>query len=119
MQREFTPTPSLMGKGISNIKAHIFAVARAGDLETQILLDECAFYMGTALANLVNLINPDMIVLGGLFASGADLMLPKIEETMRRRAFAGLGHSVKLHVTSFGRKPGIIGVAALALDTFL
>ena len=96
----------------------VFAAARAGDRETLAMLDECASYMGTALANLVNLINPDMIILGGLFATGADLMLQRIEETMRRRAFAGLGDAVALRITSYGRKVGVIGAAALALDAF-
>ena len=96
----------------------VFAAARGGDRETLAMLDERAFYMGTALANLVNLINPDMIILGGLFATGADLMLPRIEETMRRRAFAGLGDAVTLRVTSFGRRVGAVGAAALALDAF-
>ena len=96
----------------------VFAAARGGDRETLVMLDERAFYMGTALANLVNLVNPDMIILGGLFATGADLMLPRIEETMRRRAFAGLGDAVTLRVTSFGRRVGAVGAAALALDAF-
>jgi predicted NBD/HSP70 family sugar kinase len=96
----------------------VFAAARGGDRETLAMLDERAFYMGTALANIVNLINPDMIILGGLFAAGADLMLPRIEETMRRRAFAGLGDAVTLRVTSFGRRVGAVGAAALALDAF-
>ena len=96
----------------------VFAAARGGDRETLAMLDERAFYMGTALANIVNLINPDMIILGGLFAAGADLMLPHIEETMRRRAFAGLGGAVTLRVTSFGRRVGAVGAAALALDAF-
>ena len=96
----------------------VFAAARGGDRETLAMLDERAFYMGTALANLVNLVNPDMIILGGLFAAGADLMLPRIEETMRRRAFAGLGDAVALCVTSFGRRVGAVGAAALALDAF-
>ncbi len=96
----------------------IFAAARAGDRAALSLLDERAFYIGTALANIVNLVNPDMIILGGLFAAGADLMLERIGETMRRRAFAGLGDRVALRVTGYGRKVGVIGAAALALDTF-
>lgn len=96
----------------------VFAAARAGDRDALALLDDCAHYMGTALANLVNLVNPDMIILGGLFAAGADLMLTAIEDTMRRRAFAGLGDAVTLRVTSFGRRVGAIGAAALALDRF-
>ena len=96
----------------------IFAAARAGYRDTVAMLDERAFYIGTALANVVNLINPEMIILGGLFAAGADLMLSRIEETMRRRSFAGLGDAVLLRVTTFGRAVGVIGAAALALDAF-
>ncbi len=96
----------------------VFEAARGGDRDAVLLLDERAFYLGTTLANLVNLVNPDMIILGGLFAAGADLMLPRIEETMRGRAFAGLGERVTLGVTTFGGKVGVIGAAALALDAF-
>jgi glucokinase len=96
----------------------VFDAARGGDRDALALLDERAFHLGTTLANLVNLMNPDMIILGGLFAAGADLMLPRIEDTMRRRSFAGLGQRVSLAVTPFGRKVGVIGAAALALDAF-
>ena len=96
----------------------VFAAAREGDREAHLLLTERATYMGIALANLVNLVNPDMIILGGLFAAGQDLLVPQIEETMRRRSFAGLGDTVALRVTTFGRQVGVIGAAALALDAF-
>lgn len=96
----------------------VFEAARAGDSQAQALLQERAHYMGTALANLVNLVNPDMIILGGLFAAGQDLLLPIIEETMIRRSFAGQGASVALRVTTFGANVGIVGAAALALDAF-
>lgn len=96
----------------------IFAAARAGDREAQALLNERAFYVGTALANLVNTVNPDMIILGGLFANGDGWMLPAITETMRRRSFAGLGEKTVLCATTFGHKVGVIGAAALALDAF-
>lgn len=96
----------------------VFAAAREGDPAARALLQERAYYMGTALANLVNLVNPDMIILGGLFAAGQDLLLPTIEETMHRRSFGGQGTSVALRVTAFGPTVGIVGAAALALDTF-
>lgn len=111
---------SLLGHALAreaSIEA-VFEAARGGDREALALLDERAFHLGTTLANLVNLMNPDKIILGGLFAAGADLMLPRIEDTMRRRSFAGLGERVALGVTTFGRKVGVIGAAALALDAF-
>ncbi len=96
----------------------VFAAARAGDTATRAMLDERAHYMGIALANLVNVFNPELIVLGGIFTQGPDLLLPPIESTMRQRAFANLGERVRLQTTSFGREAGVIGAAALALNAF-
>lgn len=96
----------------------IFGAARAGDVTTQAMLEERACYMGIALANLVNVLNPDLIVLGGIFVQGEDLLLPTIERVMRQRAFANLGAQVEVKTTSFGPQAGAIGAVALALDTF-
>jgi glucokinase-like ROK family protein len=96
----------------------IFAAARAGDLAAQAMLEERACYMGIALANLVNVLNPDLIVLGGIYAQGEDLLLPTLEQVMRQRAFANLGAQVQVKTTGFGPQAGVIGAAALALNTF-
>jgi glucokinase-like ROK family protein len=96
----------------------VFAAARAGNAQARAMLDERARYMGIALANLVNVLNPELIVLGGICAQGQDVLLPVIEETMRRRAFANLGERVRLQTTSFGWQAGVVGATALALDAF-
>jgi glucokinase-like ROK family protein len=96
----------------------VFAAARAGDRPTQMMLQERARYMGIALANLVNILNPELILLGGVFAQGQDLLLPTVEATMRQRAFGNLGQQVQMYPTSFGQQAGMIGSAALALTTF-
>lgn len=98
--------------------SRVLAAARAGDAAARALLEQRAGYMGIALANLVNMLNPDLIVLGGLFAEGADIFLPTVEAVMRQRAFANLGEQVEVQVTGFGQDAGVIGAAALALDTF-
>ncbi len=97
---------------------NVFAAARAGDVPTQNMLADIARYMGIALANLVNVLNPELILLGGIFAQGQDLLLPTVEATVRQRAFADLGERVRLQPTSFGKNAGMIGSAALALTTF-
>jgi glucokinase-like ROK family protein len=96
----------------------IFAAARAGDAATRAMLRERACYMGIALANLVNVLNPDVIVLGGICAQGGDLLLPAVEATMRARAFADLGERVRFRTASFGAHAGVVGAAALALNHF-
>ena len=96
----------------------VFEAARAGDRPTQMMLQERARYMGIALANLVNVINPELILLGGIFYQGQDLLLPTMETTMRQCAFGNLGQQVQLRPTSFGQQAGMIGGAALALTAF-
>lgn len=96
----------------------IFQAARDGDEQVQEIVHRAACYLGIALANLVNLLNPEMIVLGGLFAQGQDLILPVARKTLEETAFAGLGKKVKLQATSFGWQAGIVGAAALALTGF-
>ena len=96
----------------------IFAVARAGDQEIRDMIAGQACYLGMALANLVNVINPELILLGGMFAQAEELILPVVEKTMRELSFAGLGDKVRVQPTSFGWRAGVIGAAALALSTF-
>ena len=96
----------------------IFAAARAGDVTTQTMLTKRAYYMGIALANLVNILNPELIVLGGIFFQGQDLLLATVEETMRQRSFGNLAELVDVRATGFGQYAGVIGAAALALNHF-
>ncbi|MGD1994354.1 MAG: ROK family transcriptional regulator [Anaerolineae bacterium] len=96
----------------------IFAAARQGDSATRAMLDDRGNYLGIALANLVSVFNPELIVLGGFLSPGFDLLGPVTESTMRERAFAKLGERVKLQTTSFGQRAGVVGAATQALNTF-
>ncbi len=96
----------------------VFDAARAGDEATLAMLDERSRYMGIALANVVNILNPEMIVMGGIFAQGRDILLPMVQATMRQRAFANLGDKVAVLCPSFDGDAGVVGAAALALNRF-
>lgn len=98
--------------------AEILTLARSGHEKIIALLEERAFFVGIALANLVNIFNPELIVLGGTFSQAHDIMMPTIEATMRKNAFANLGQGVELKLTSFGQQAGTIGSAAIALDRY-
>ncbi len=102
---------------VSPISA-IFAAAREGDQPTLRMIEDQMQYLGLALANLVNVLNPELIILGGMFAQGSDLILPKVEATMRQLAFAGLGENVHVQPTGFGWRAGVVGAASLALKVF-
>jgi len=96
----------------------VFTAARNGDEEAHKMIDERAYYLGLALSNLVNLFNPELILLGGIFAQGKDLFLEPVIRTVRDTAFGGLGEKVRVEPTSFGWRAGVIGAAALALVYF-
>lgn len=96
----------------------IFQAARQGDPAAQEIFEVVGHYLGTALANLVNIFNPELIILGGMFAQCQDLILPVAGLTLRQAAFAGLGEKVRLITTGFGWRAGVTGAAALALLNF-
>jgi glucokinase-like ROK family protein len=96
----------------------IFEAARQGDTATCEMIQERAAYLGLALANLVNMLNPDLIILGGVFAQGQDLILPTALKTLQETAFGHMGEKVRLQTTGFGWNAGVIGAAALALINF-
>jgi glucokinase-like ROK family protein len=101
-----------------NPMEQIFSAAKTGDPEVLNMLKERSRYFGIALANLINILNPEMIVLGGLLAYGEASMLSEIQNTVKQCAFSHLGDAVQIRITSFGQKAGMIGAAALALNTF-
>jgi glucokinase-like ROK family protein len=105
-------------EGTGSAIERVFAAARQDDRTTRDMLNDRAGYLGIALANLVSVFNPELIVLGGFLSQGFDLLRPVTESTMRDRAFANLGERVRLRTTSFGSQAGVVGAATQALDTF-
>ena len=66
----------------------------------------------------MNILNPEKIILGGVFAQGDDLIRPIASGVMRETAFSGLGDAVIVEPTNFGWRAGVVGAAALALMEF-
>jgi glucokinase len=97
----------------------LFLALRRGDPWAKELVETSAHYLGLALSNLVNLINPELILLGGLFDEQKDIYLPLVQETMVANSFGGLGEKVRLQAASFGWQAGMIGASALALAKYL
>ncbi len=96
----------------------VFKAVRQGDAAVREMLADKAYYLGVALANMVNLYNPEMIILGGLFAQEQTYFIEPVINTVRQMTFGDLGKRVQIEATSFGWKAGVIGAAALALTEF-
>jgi len=96
----------------------VFMAAADGDEKVRLMLEERARYLGMALVNVVNLFNPELILLGGIFSQGKDFFVPPALQTVQKLAFGGMGEKVRIEATQFGWKAGVIGAAALALIHF-
>jgi glucokinase-like ROK family protein len=96
----------------------VFRAARAGDETVRAMLEDRAFYLGVALTGVVNLFNPELILLGGIFSRGVDFFLEPAINTVSQMSFGGMGRRVRIEATSFGWKAGVLGASALALMHF-
>lgn len=95
---------------------HLFQAAREGDAAAQTILNRAARFLGIALGNLMNALNPELILLGGGVMAGADLLLEPARAWARRYAFASAFAAAKIAVATLDKRSGIKGAAALFLS---
>ena len=72
--------------------------------------------LGAGIASLVNIFDPDMVVIGGGFAAAGDFLLDPAREVMRRDTLAPDGGRVKIVRAELGTAAGLIGAALVAFD---
>lgn len=91
--------------------------ARMKDMFSLLIWQEAGKHMGTVLANVVNLLNPEIIVLGGGVANAGSLLLDPIRRVVKERAFQVSCRNLKIISSKFRGKAGIIGAALLILTS--
>lgn len=74
------------------------------------------FYLGIALAGLINVLNPEVIVIGGGAAAGWDLFMPHLLEQIEGRTYREPRLRAELNRAVLGDDAGILGAAKLAFD---
>jgi glucokinase len=93
------------------------AAADAGDPIVLDVIREAGVWTGIALANVINLINPSLVVLGGSVAAFGEPFLESVRSEVRQRALWDAMHGVEIVLSTLGDNAGTIGGAALFLDT--
>jgi len=89
--------------------------ARDGDSIARPLLQESGRYLGIAAATLINLFNPDRLIVGGPLSAAGPVFLDAVREEARRRALAVPFSAVQICPSALGSDAGAIGAAALVL----
>jgi glucokinase len=92
------------------------AVARRGDTRAREALRIAAGALGAAIATLVNVLDPDVVVLGGGLADGADLFLDEVAAAVRRRLVPALATTWQLVPAELGGLAAVCGAGLLALE---
>jgi len=98
--------------------AAVFADARAGEQLALAAVRTVAGWLGQALGNLVNTLNPQRIILGGSLSGVLELARPEIEDALERYAFDP-AHPVELALPRFGVDSALFGAAELAFADLL
>jgi glucokinase len=93
--------------------AVLHALARRGDRTARRLWDEAGTALGTALSNLINIFNPDTILLCGGVAGASSLLLGAARREIARSRFRTPRRAVRLRVSVNGKHLGVVGSALL------
>ncbi|EWY40253.1 transcriptional regulator [Skermanella stibiiresistens SB22] len=110
----------LAEQGIDAADIHEVAeLAVAGRPEVRALLEEVGRHLGFALSNIVNMLNPTLILLGGNLASVGAHIIPSLETALSEQALGPSAAGVRVRVSPLGEDAVPMGGIALALDCFL
>ena len=93
--------------------------ALGGDAVAREIWEETGVMLGAALVDVVWLLNPDAIVLGGGVAQAGELIFEPIRRTIRERTSPVFYENLEILPAELGHDAGLIGCGALATDAFL
>ena len=93
----------------------VHRAAQAGDNLAENLIARVGYYLGVGLANLINIFNPERIVIGGGLSLIGDRLLQPAFKVAEERAFRESYRQVRFVQAEFGRNSGVIGAAIFAL----
>ena len=116
-QGEKSSLPEMVTGRIENITAkEVSMAAREGDSLALDVIAEAATYLGIGIANLVNIFNPEMIVIGGGLSKMGSLLFNPVRQVMKERAFRLPAQAVRIVPAKLGDDAGVFGAAIFALE---
>lgn len=94
----------------------LFQLGKHGDALCVEVFRRAGVYLGIALAGMINVLNPEAIVIGGGAAEGWDLFIDAMHSEIRKRAFREPAERARIVRASLGSDAGIVGAAFLAFQ---
>lgn len=94
----------------------VFRLAAEGDQVAQHIVQEVHTYLGIALANIVHLVNPGVIIVGGQVAQAGDLLIKPLQARIQDLCLAAASSSLRVVQGTLGPEANIVGAVTLALQ---
>lgn len=115
LQGGLTPAfESVLDGDIENLNIRkLFAAAKKGDEIALEVVNETAGYLGIGLAGVVNLLNPDIVIIGGGVADGGGGFVDAVSAEIRKRAFGSAVEKLRVAKATLGNNAGFIGAGLL------
>ncbi len=99
------------------VDAHrLVRLANEGEARAVEILAGIGRRLGAGIGSLVNIFNPELVVIGGGFAAAGDFVLDPAREILQREALAGAGYRVPIVRAELGTAAGLIGAGLVAFD---
>ncbi len=100
------------------VDAHrLVRLAAEGDASARELLAEIGRVLGSAIGSLVNIFNPELVVIGGGFAAAGEFLLGPAREVVAREALPPARDLVRIVRAELGTAAGLIGAGLVAFET--
>jgi glucokinase len=115
LQREDTASllPSMVNAQLDRITAEtVYDAAKKGDGLANEIVRDTARYLGAGIANLLNLINPDVVVIAGGVTRAGEALFAPLNTEVRRRAFTPAVKACRIVPAELPGTAGIVGAAA-------
>ena len=94
----------------------ICTAAQAGDGTAQAIVEESATYLGMGLSILIDLFNPERIVIGSIFARAEALFRPGMEAVIAREALAQSAAVCRVVPAQLGDSIGDVAALTIAIE---
>ena len=105
------------GSDVEKVTAEVIhSAAQQGDSLARELIARTGYYVGVGLANLINIFNPELIVIGGGLSNIGDMLLKPAFKVAGERAYKQAFQAVRFVSAELGRDSGVLGAAAFALQ---
>jgi glucokinase len=108
--------PGMVDGDLSRITAQtVYAAAAEGDAVAREVVRDTARYLGTGIANLLNIFNPDVVVIAGGVTQAGDALFEPLRAEVRRRAFKPAVDACRIVPGALPGTAGVVGAAATFL----